>query len=210
LSAVRDVSSCNERFSKRINVFLFAEKSMSNSLQQWVGRNRPPRVQITYDVELGDAVEKRELPMVVGLLADLSGQPATPLPKLKERRLVEIDRDNFDEIMSKIRPRLDLSVPDTMKKKDGKTEGNLKVELHFEKFADFHPEALVSQVPRLAKLLEARQQLRDLLAKLDGNDELDVMLESIVQNTEELKKVQTQAHEGDAPAAPVADDAPAA
>lgn len=177
---------------------------MSNSLQQWVGRNRPPRVQITYDVELGDAVEKRELPMVVGLLADLSGQPATPLPKLKERRLVEIDRDNFDEIMGNIRPRLDLSVPDTLK-----GEGNLKVELHFEKFADFHPESLVSQVPRLAKLLEARQQLRDLLAKLDGNDELDSMLERIVQNSEELKKVQTQAHEGDTPAAPVADDAPA-
>jgi type VI secretion system protein ImpB len=190
---------------------------MSNSLQQWVGRNRPPRVQITYDVELGDAVEKRELPMVVGLLADLSGQPATPLPKLKERRLVEIDRDNFDEIMSKIRPRLDLSVPDTMKRKDGKAEGNLKVELHFEKFSDFHPESLVSQVPRLAKLLEARQQLRDLLAKLDGNDELDSMLERIVQNSEELKKVQTQAHEGGtsaAAAAPAADapaaDAPAA
>jgi type VI secretion system protein ImpB len=179
---------------------------MSNSLQQWVGRNRPPRVQITYDVELGDAVEKRELPMVVGLLADLSGQPATPLPKLKERRLVEIDRDNFDEIMSKIRPRLDLSVPDTMK-----GEGTLKVELNFEKFADFHPESLVGQVPRLAKLLEARQQLRDLLAKLDGNDELDSMLESIVQNSEELKKVQTQAHAGDtpaAPAAPVAEEAP--
>ncbi|KLU24049.1 type VI secretion protein [Caballeronia mineralivorans PML1(12)] len=176
---------------------------MSNSLQQWVGRNRPPRVQITYDVELGDAVEKRELPMVVGLLADLSGQPAVPLPKLKERRLVEIDRDNFDEIMSKIRPRLDLSVPDTMK-----GEGNLKVELNFEKFSDFHPESLVSQVPRLAKLLEARQQLRDLLAKLDGNDELDSMLESIVQNSEELKKVQSQAHAGDTSGAPVAEGAP--
>jgi type VI secretion system protein ImpB len=81
---------------------------MSNSLQKWVGRNRPPRVQITYDVEIGDAVEKRELPLVVGLLADLSGQPATPLPKLKERRFVEIDRDNFDEIMGKVAPRLDL------------------------------------------------------------------------------------------------------
>jgi len=162
---------------------------MSNSLQKWVGRNRPPRVQITYDVEVGDAVEKRELPLVVGLLADLSGQPATPLPKLKERRLVDIDRDNFDEIMGKIVPRLDLSVADTLK-----GEGNIKVELKFEKFDDFHPESIVKQVPRLAKLLEARQQLRDLLAKLDGNDELDSMLERIVQNSEELKKVQSQAH----------------
>jgi len=184
---------------------------MSNSLQKWVGRNRPPRVQITYDVEIGDAIEKRELPMVVGLLADLSGQPAEPLPKLKERRFVEVDRDNFDEIMGKIRPRLDLSVPDTMK-----GEGNLKVELTFQQFSDFHPESLVGQVPRLAKLLEARQQLRDLLAKLDGNDELDSILERIVQNAEELKKVQSLAKEGEpgdageVSAAPAAEDTPSA
>ncbi|OXJ22628.1 type VI secretion system-associated protein [Burkholderia sp. HI2714] len=176
---------------------------MSNSLQKWVGRNRPPRVQITYDVEVGGAVEKRELPLVVGLLADLSGHPATPLPKLKERRLVDIDRDNFDEIMGKIGPRLDLSVPDAMK-----GEGNIKVELKFEKFGDFHPESIVNQVPRLAKLLEARQQLRDLLAKLDGNDELDSILERIVQSSEELKKVQSQAQAGNAPAAAAMGSAP--
>ena len=164
---------------------------MADSLQKWVGRNRPPRVQITYDVEIGDAVEKKELPLVVGLLADLSGQPATPLPKLKDRRLVEIDRDNFNEIMGKISPRLDMSVADTMK-----GEGNIKVELNFKEFDDFHPEALVKQVPRLAKLLEARQQLRDLLGKLDGNDELDALLENIIQNTEDLKKVQSEANAG--------------
>jgi type VI secretion system protein ImpB len=169
---------------------------MADSLQKWVGRNRPPRVQITYDVEIGDAVEKKELPLVVGLLADLSGQPSTPLPKLKDRRLVEIDRDNFDGIMGKIAPRLDLSVPDTMK-----GEGNLKIELNFKEFADFHPEALVHQVPRLAKLLEARQQLRDLLAKLDGNDELDGLLENILQNTEDLKTLQSQAQADAQPAA---------
>ncbi|HEX7864012.1 MAG TPA: type VI secretion system contractile sheath small subunit [Variovorax sp.] len=170
---------------------------MSNSLQNWVGRNRPPRVQITYDVEIGDAVEKKELPLVVGLLADLSGQPAQPLPKLKERRFVEIDRDNFDGVLGNISPRLDLSVPDTMK-----GEGNLKIELNFKEFTDFHPEAIVSQVPRLAKLLEARQQLRDLLAKLDGNDELDGLLERVVQNSEDLKTVQSQAkaEAGTAPA----------
>ncbi|WP_295987650.1 type VI secretion system contractile sheath small subunit [uncultured Variovorax sp.] len=169
---------------------------MSNSLQKWVGRNRPPRVQITYDVEIGDAVEKKELPLVVGLLADLSGQPAQPLPKLKERRFVEIDRDNFDGVMGNISPRLDLSVPDTMK-----GDGNLKIELNFKEFGDFHPEAIVSQVPRLAKLLEARQQLRDLLAKLDGNDELDGLLERVVKNSEDLKTVQSQA-KADADAAP--------
>lgn len=176
---------------------------MADSLQKWVGRNRPPRVQITYDVEIGDAVEKKELPMVVGLLADLSGHPATPLPKLKDRRLVEIDRDNFNEIMGKISPRLDLSVADTMK-----GEGNLKIELNFKEYDDFHPEAIVKQVPRLAKLLEARQQLRDLLAKLDGNDELDSLLENIVANTEDLKKLQTEANEGSQ--APAGESAPAA
>ncbi|MDQ0085589.1 type VI secretion system protein ImpB [Variovorax boronicumulans] len=182
---------------------------MSNSLQNWVGRNRPPRVQITYDVEIGDAVEKKELPLVVGLLADLSGQPAQPLPKLKERRFVEIDRDNFDEVLGNITPRLDLSVPDTMK-----GEGNLKIELNFKEFSDFHPEAIVDQVPRLAKLLEARQQLRDLLAKLDGNDELDDLLERVLLNTEDLKTVQSQARAeaGSAPAqaAPAAAAAPQA
>jgi type VI secretion system protein ImpB len=158
---------------------------MSDSLQNWVGRNRPPRVQITYDVETGGAIEKKELPMVVGLMADLSGQPLNPLPKLKERRFVEIDRDNFTEVMTKIAPRLDLSVPDTYK-----GEGNIKVELNFTEFAHFHPESIVAQVPRLSKLLEARQQLRDLLGKLDGNDELDALLENIVQNTEELKALK--------------------
>ena len=158
---------------------------MSDSLQKWVGRNRPPRVQITYDVEIGDAAEKKELPLVVGLLADLSGQPLKPPPKLKDRRFVEIDRDNFNPVMAKIAPRLDLSVPDTLK-----GEGNLKVELTFNDFEQFHPAAIARQIPRLAKLLEARQQLRDLLSKLDGNDELDALLENILQNTEDLKALK--------------------
>ena len=168
---------------------------MSDSLQKWVGRNRPPRVQITYDVEIGDAVEKKELPLVVGLLADLSGQPLVPPPKLKDRRFVEIDRDNFNQVMAKIAPRLDLSVPDTLK-----GEGNLKVGLTFNDFDQFHPEAIARQIPRLAKLLEARQQLRDLLAKLDGNDELDALLENILQNTEDLKSLKGAEEAAAAPA----------
>jgi type VI secretion protein, VC_A0107 family len=164
---------------------------MNNSRQGWVGRNRPPRVQITYDVEIGDAVEKKELPFVVGVMSDLSGQPAEPLPKLKERRFVEIDRDNFNEVMASMGPRLDISVPDTLK-----GTGNLKIELGFQSMDDFHPESIVDQVPRLKKLLEARGQLRDLLAKLDGNDELDSVLEQIVSNTDELKKVQAEAGSG--------------
>jgi type VI secretion system protein ImpB len=185
-------------------VKISSEGVMSDSLQKWVGRNRPPRVQITYDVETGGAIEKKELPLVVGLLADLSGKQLEAPPKLKARRLVEIDRDNFNEVMKKIAPRLDLSVPDTYNK-----TGNLKVELNFKEFGDFHPEAIVKQVPYLAQLLEARQQLRDLLGKLDGNDELDSLLEGIIENTEKLKALQA-----DGAAAPVAKpaepDAPAA
>lgn len=201
---------------------------MADSLQKWVGRNRPPRVQITYDVEIGDAIEKRELPLVVGVLADLMGKPASAPPKMKDRRFVEIDRDNFDEIMAKIGPRLDMSVPDTMK-----GSGNLKVELNFKKFADFHPEAVVQQVPRLQKLLQARLELRDLLAKLDGNDDLDGVLASVISNTDGLKQIRAATDGGaapqqaapasapaeakaaesapaEAPATPPADDAPAA
>lgn len=172
---------------------------MSDSLQKWVGRNRPPRVQITYDVEIGNAIEKKELPLVVGLLADLSGQPLVPPPKLKARRLIEIDRDNFNEVMAKISPRLDMSVPDTLK-----GEGNLKVELNFTEIDHFHPEAIVAQVPRLARLLEARQQLRDLLSKLDGNDELDSLLENIIKNTSELNQLREQAPAAAAAAAVIA------
>ncbi len=192
---------------------------MAESLQKWMGRNRPPRVQITYDVEIGDAVEKRELPLVVGVLADLAGKPASAPPKMKDRRFVEIDRDNFDEIMAKIAPRLDMSVPDTMK-----GDGNLKVELNFKQFSDFHPEAIVQQVPRLQKLLQARLELRDLLAKLDGNDDLDGLLANVVKNTDGLKEIRAATAAAGAPAAAAeakkpeadkkddkkADDAPAA
>ncbi len=173
---------------------------MAESLQKWVGRNRPPRVQITYDVEIGDAVEKRELPLVVGVLADLAGKPASAPPKMKDRRFVEIDRDNFDEIMAKIAPRLDMSVPDTMK-----GEGNLKVELNFKQFSDFHPEAVVQQVPRLQKLLQARLELRDLLAKLDGNDDLDGLLANVVKNTDGLKEIRAATADAAAPAAAAGD-----
>tara|TARA_A100001015_G_scaffold179486_1_gene199580 strand:+ start:35795 stop:36319 length:525 start_codon:yes stop_codon:yes gene_type:complete len=160
---------------------------MADSLQKWVGRNRPPRVQITYDVEIGDAIEKKELPFVVGMIADLSGEPSEPLPKLRDRRFIEIDRDNFNDVMEKISPRLDLTVPDTLT-----DDQNLKVELSFKKFDDFHPESIVSQIPRLARLLKVRQHLRDLLGKLDGNDELNSLLENIASNKNELKELKAE------------------
>jgi len=168
---------------------------MAESLQKWISRNRPPRVQIEYDVELGGAIEKRELPLVVGLMSDLSGMPEKALPKLKDRRFVEIDRDNFTDVMAKIGPRLELSVPNAIT-----GEGNMKAVLNFSNIDDFCPEPIVKQVPALARLLEARQQLRDLLAKLDGNDELDKLLGDIVANTEGLQELK-KATEPPAPAA---------
>jgi len=117
---------------------------MADSLQKWVGRNRPPRVQITYDVEIGDAIEKKELPFVVGLLADLSGDQVDSKPKLRDRRFVEIDRDNFNEVMAKISPKVGVKIPDVLK-----GDGELKIDLEFRKFDDFHPESIVKQVPRL-------------------------------------------------------------
>ena len=161
---------------------------MADSLQKWVGRNRPPRVQITYDVEIGDAIEKKELPFVVGLIADLSGEQQESLPKLRDRRFVEIDRDNFNEVMAKISPKVGVKIPDVMK-----GEGELKIDLQFEKFDDFHPENIVKQVPRLEKLLLARQYLRDLVAKLDGNDELNSVLAEVAASQDKVKKLKTEA-----------------
>ena len=127
---------------------------MSNSLQKWVGRNRPPRVQITYDVEIGDAIQMKELPLSWRLLADLSGKPVEALPKLKDRKFVEIDRDNFNEVLG-LSPRLALRCSTTPAKDDT----NLNVELKFAQIDDFNPAAVVKQVEPRNKLLEARQRL---------------------------------------------------
>lgn len=179
---------------------------MPESTQHKLDRIRPPRVQITYDVEIGGAIQKKELPLVIGVMADLSGKPEAPLPKLKERGFVEIDRDNFNDVLASIAPRLAVSVENKLSK-DG---GNINAELRFRNMEDFSPVALVNQVPALKKLFDARNRLSDLLAKLDGNDELDSILERIVLDAEELKKVHTQANASDAPAAPAAEDTPSA
>ncbi|MCX6598762.1 MAG: type VI secretion system contractile sheath small subunit [Acidobacteria bacterium] len=160
---------------------------MPESTQHKLDRVRPPRVQITYDVETGGAIEKKELPLVIGVLADLSGKPAKPLPKLKDRKFVEIDRDNIDKVMASVTPRIAVRAADKLSK-DG---GFLNVELKFSKMEDFEPVSVVNQVPALKKLFEARGRLSDLLAKLDGNDELDSRLQEIVANTEALQEIKT-------------------
>lgn len=161
---------------------------MALSTQHKLDRIRPPRVQITYDVEIGGAIEKKELPLVIGVLADLAGKPETPLAKLKERGFVEIDRDNFNDVLASIAPRLAFSVPNQLSEKGG----FLNAELRFSHLDDFSPEKLVTQVPALKKLFDARNRLSDLLAKLDGNDDLDGILQQIVNDTDTLKKIKSE------------------
>lgn len=161
---------------------------MAESTQHKLDRVRRPRVQITYDVEVGGAIQKKELPLVVGVLADLSGKPDNPLPKLKDRKFVEIDRDNFNAVLAASTPRIAVQVPNKL----SKAGGFLNTELRFKSMDDFEPLAIVNQVPAMKKLLEARGKLNDLLAKLDGNDELDAKLQEIVTNTESLKKIKSE------------------
>ncbi|NDZ10122.1 type VI secretion system contractile sheath large subunit [Pseudomonas aeruginosa] len=175
---------------------------MAESTQHKLDRVRPPRVQITYDVEIGNAIEKKELPLVVGILADLSGKPDTPPAKLVERRFVDIDRDNFNEILSSISPRATLQVDNTISGDDSK----LNVELRFNHIEDFDPVNLVKQVVPLRRLFEARQRLRDLLTKLDGNDDLDQLLQDVVANTEGLQEIKAARPEAEA--APAGDSEP--
>ncbi len=162
---------------------------MSESLQEKLGRVRKPRVHITYDVETGGAIEMKELPFIVGIMANLSGQPEDPdsVPPLKERKFTEIDRDNFGDIMKKAQPRCVVNVPNRLAG-DGETTS---VELNFQSIDDFLPNRLVEQVPALKELLESRQRLSDLKSKLDGNDPLAKLLNSAVEQTENRKSLKS-------------------
>lgn len=164
---------------------------MPESTQHKLDRVRPPRVQITYDVEIGDAIVMKELPFVVGIMADLSGKPAEALPPLKERKYVEIDRDNFNEIMKAIGPRLALRVDNRLTNGDGEGDDKLNVELKFANLDDFSPINVLRQVEALKQLFEARTRLADLLAKLDGNDALDALLQDVVKNTEGMQQIKS-------------------
>jgi len=161
---------------------------MAESTQHKLDRVRPPRVQITYDVEVGDAVQKKELPFIIGVLADLSGQPAQALPKVKDRKFVEIDRDNFNDVLASIGPRAVFRV-DNKLANDG---SKINIELKLSHMDDFNPTNIVKQIEPLRKLLEARARLNDLLGKLDGNDKLDELLQEVVANSDELKDLQAQ------------------
>ena len=155
------------------------------SLQHKIDRVRAPRVQITYDVEIGDAIEMKEIPFVAGVLADLSGKPDEPLPKVKERKFVEIDRDNFNTVLEAMKPRVAFKVDNTLTGDATK----LAVELRFKSLDDFGPEQVARQVEPLRKLVEARRRLSDLLGKLDGNDKLDELLQEVIASTDTLQQL---------------------
>lgn len=162
---------------------------MAESLQHKLDRVRSPRVHITYDVETGGAIEMKELPFVMGVLSDLSGKPDEPLPLLRDRKFVEIDRDNFNEVLKGMKPRLAYRVDNTLT--DDETQ--LGVELRFQHIDDFTPEHVAQQVDPLRKLMEVRQQLSSLLSKTDGNDQLAARLQEIITNTEELQQLSEEA-----------------
>jgi type VI secretion system protein ImpB len=152
----------------------------SESLQHKLDRVRRPRVQITYDVETEGAMEKKELPFVVGVLADLSAQRAEPLPVLKERSFIPIDRDNFNDVLRRAEPRLSYRVANRLTDPDSK----LSVELNFRHMDDFEPARVAEQVPALKELLEVRGRLNELLARLAGKDRIVSEIENILKNME--------------------------
>lgn len=156
-----------------------------DSVQKRLQKIRPPRVQLTYDVEKGDAIEQKELPFVVGVLGDFSGNPEQPLAKVKDRKFVNVDLDNFDEVMEGVAPRAVYRVPN----KIGEDGGEFAVELKFKSIDDFRPEQVVQQVEPLRRLLESRTKLADLRNKLAGNEKLEDLLTDVLNNTEQLKKL---------------------
>lgn len=155
------------------------------SIHDKLGRVRKPRVHITYDVQVGGAIEAKELPFVVGVLADLSGNPKETLPRVKDRGFVEIDRDNFDQVLAGTKPRLTFKTPNRLSD-DG---SQLGVELEFASLEDFGPEAVAQQVEPIRKLVAARQRLNELALKLNGSDKLEELLQSVINNESELKQL---------------------
>lgn len=161
---------------------------MAESTQHKLDRVRPPRVHLTYDVEVGDAIQLKELPFIVGILSDLSGSPEEALPFVKERKFTEVDRDNFNEVLASSKPRLALRVENKLT-----NEGSmLNAELKFSEIDDFNPVRVIKQIDPLRKLFEARQRLSDLIGKLDGNDSLENILQDVVKNTEDLQKLKSE------------------
>ena len=166
----------------------------TESVQKRLTRVRPPRVQMTYDVEIGDTLENKELPFVVGVVGDFGGNPDADKKRLKDRLFVGIDVENFDEVMSGVDPVARFSAPNML----AGNNSSIGVELHFKSMADFRPESVVRQVVPLAKLLDARGKLADLRNKLAGNDKLEDILGEVLGNTDKLAALKSaQSGRGD-------------
>lgn len=161
------------------------------SVQKRLQKVRPPRVQLTYDVEIGDAVEVKEIPFVVGVLGDFAAQSKAPQGRVRDRKFVNIDLDNFDDVMTGIAPRATYRVKNRLSPEGGE----IGVNLEFQKFEDFRPEAVVQQVEPLRKLQEARSKLADLRNKLAGNEKLEDLLSDVLSNTEQLHELDSDGGE---------------
>jgi type VI secretion system protein ImpB len=159
---------------------------MAESTQHKLDRVRRPRVQITYDVETNGAMQKVELPFVVGVLADLSGYPKDPLKPLKDRKATYIDRDNFNDVLAKATPRVAMRVPNKLTDEKDKLLG---VELNFKHIDDFEPARVAEQIPVLKELLDMRHRLTQLLSKMEGNDELEALLTDVLSNSDKAAAV---------------------
>ncbi len=168
---------------------------MAESIHRKLERVRPPRVHISYDVEVGDAIEMRELPFVMGVLADLSGQPEQELPRLKDRKFVEVTPDNFDDVLKSMKPHLSFKVDNKLS--DSPEATKIGVDLRFESMDDFSPERVAQQVDPLARLLELRQQLADLRGSLQGNDKLDEILQATLNDASKLEQLKQELGGGD-------------
>jgi type VI secretion system protein ImpB len=154
------------------------------SSQKFIARNRAPRVQIEYDVELYGAEKKIQLPFVMGVMANLSGNPAEPLPDVADRKFLDIDIDNFDQRLKAMKPRVAFQVPNTLT-----GDGNLMIDVTFESMDDFSPAAVASKVDALSKLLEARQQLASLVTYMDGKSGAEQLIKKLLQDPALLKAV---------------------
>jgi type VI secretion system protein ImpB len=158
------------------------------STQHKLDRVRPPRVQITYDVEVGGAIELKELPFIVGVMGDFTGQAEKPLPRLKDRKFVEVNPDNFDTVMEGMKPHLAFAVENKLSEEPDAP--NLKLDLRFTKMEDFDPQNIARQVKPLKELLDLRTRLADLRGSLQGNDRLEELLLEAIGNTENRERLK--------------------
>lgn len=163
---------------------------MAESLQHKLDRVRSPRVHITYDVETGGAIEKKELPFVMGVFGDFTGMPEEPLPKLKDRKFVEVNPDNFDSVLAAMKPHLAFAVENKIS--DDPDAGQLRVNLKFRSMDDFEPTQVAKQIKPLNDLLELRTKLSDLRGSLQGNDKLDDVLQEALRDTGKLDKLKKE------------------